>query len=259
MKRLAFLVATVAALLLSSVMSVNADSPRGNRLVSPVSARAAASTLAKPAVQNGDSSDRGGTPGILPATGRARAFYAELQREWWRWDGAFVVSKGHPGLDPTGALCGKKQNGPAWWLETGGPDTERTCHVPAGRLIYLPVAMVICSPLIGYELPPNKLQACASDEFDSYHLELTVTLDGRVVEDVFSYRTQTGVFTLKLPEDNIYAAPGGKGPAAADSVALVLLAPRPGTHVVSLSALVSGTPASFRYILIVGDRGQEHD
>src|SRR5205807_2566643 len=66
----------------------------------------------------------GSTSGILPATGH-RAFYEEVQRQWWQWDGAFVVSKGHPGLDPTGALCGKKQNGAAWFLGTGGRRQHR--------------------------------------------------------------------------------------------------------------------------------------
>jgi hypothetical protein len=83
---------------------------------------------------------------------------------------------------------------------------------------------------------------------------------------VLSYRTQTGVFTLKLPADNFYAyfglpAPGGRGPAAADSVALLLLPPRPGTHVVFVStSLADGTVlATTRYNLIVGDQDNEHE
>ena len=166
MKRFALLVATIAALVLSSVTSASADQLRGNRFA----ASTAHTTVAKLATSVSPISTAatlgGSTSGILPATGH-RAFYEEVQRQWWQWDGAFVVSKGHPGLDPTGALCGKKQNGAAWFLETGDVATERTCRVPAGRLIYMPVAMVICSPLIGYDLRPNELQACASGEFDA--------------------------------------------------------------------------------------------
>lgn len=266
MKRFALLMATIAALVLSSVTSASADQLRGNRFAAPT----AHTTVAKLATSVSPISTAAtlgrSTSGILPATGALRAFYAEVQRQWWQWDGAFVVSKGHPGLDPTGALCGKKQNGAAWFLETGDVATERTCRVPAGRLIYMPVAMVICSPLIGYDLRPNELQACASGEFDALDFQFRATLDGRPVDDVLSYRTQTGVFSLKLPADNLYAyfglpAPGGKGPAAADSVALLLLPPRPGTHVLSVSgSLPDGTVfATTRYNLIVGDRDNERE
>ncbi|TME49093.1 MAG: hypothetical protein E6I53_16300 [Chloroflexi bacterium] len=174
MKRFALLVATIAALVLSSVTSASADQLRGNRFA----ASTAHTTVAKLATSVSPISTAatlgGSTSGILPATGH-RAFYEEVQRQWWQWDGAFVVSKGHPGLDPTGALCGKKQNGAAWFLETGDVATERTCRVPAGRLIYMPVAMVICSPLIGYDLRPNELQACASGEFDALDFQFRGT------------------------------------------------------------------------------------
>jgi hypothetical protein len=262
MKRFALLIATIAALVLSSVTSASADQLRGNRFA----ARTAHTTVAKLATSGSAATLGRSSSGILPATGARRAFYAEVQRQWWQWDGAFVVSNGHPGLDPTGALCGKKQNGAAWLLETGDVATERTCRVPAGRLIYMPVAMVICSPLIGNDLRSDELQACASGEFDALDFQFRATLDGRPVDDLLSYRTQTGVFTLKLPADNLYAyfglpAPGGRGPAAADSIALLLLPPRPGTHVLFVSSsLPDGTVlATTRYTLIVGDRDNEQE
>jgi hypothetical protein len=257
MQRFALLMAIIAALVLSSATSASADQLRGNRFAAPI----AHTTVAKLATSVSAATLGRSTSGILPATGARRAFYAEVQRQWWQWDGAFVVSKGHPGLDPTGDLCGKKQNGAAWFLETGGVVTERICRVPAGRLIYMPVAMVICSPLIGYDLRPNELQACASGEFETLPYQFRATLDGRTVDDLPSYRTQTGVFTLKLPADNIYGVPAGRGPAAADSVALLLLPPRPGTHLLFVSAsLPDGTVlGTTLYHLIVGDRDNEQE
>jgi hypothetical protein len=259
MKRFALLTVTVAALVLSSATSASADQLRGNRFAAPT----AHTTAAKLATSGSSATLGRSTSGILPATGARRAFYAEVQRQWWQWDGAFVVAKGHPALDPTGSLCGKKQNGAAWFLETGEGHIERTCRVPAGRLIYMPVAMVICSPLIGNDFRPDELQACASGEFDTNVLgvQFGATLDGRAVDDLRPYRTQTGVFTLKLPADNIYGVPGGRGPAAADSVALLLLPPRPGIHVLFVSAsLPDGTVVGTTlYTLIVGDRDNEQE
>ena len=199
------------------------------------------------------------TPGVLPAFGSFRSLYEHLQRQWWRWDGEFVVSDGYPGFDETGELCGKSQSGPLWFLAAGSPflqRTERTCQVPPGKALYLPVALVICSALLGDD--PADLQGCASGAFDEAlagGLTMSATLDGRPVSDILGYRTQTGMFALTLPDDNGYGVPSGSAPAAADGVGLVLLPPRPGTHVVEVIVNFGEDPStagSLQVTLVVG-------
>ena len=76
-------------------------------------------------------------------TPRITAPPAALTARWWQW----VISIGqseNPLLDPTGADCAVGQEGPVWFLggTFGGPAT-RSCTVPAGKALLIPVLNVL--------------------------------------------------------------------------------------------------------------------
>lgn len=75
---------------------------------------------------------------------------AQLQREWWQW--AMSIPASHnPVYDKTGNRCGMAQRGDVWFLagSTGGKVT-RSCTVPAGVKLLVPVVNTSCFPDAAY-------------------------------------------------------------------------------------------------------------
>ena len=67
------------------------------------------------------------------------ASYGEWGAAWWQWALAQPASA-NPLFDSTGEYCGAGQSGQVWFLAgTFGGSAERTCTVPAGRALLLPV------------------------------------------------------------------------------------------------------------------------
>lgn len=73
-----------------------------------------------------------------------------LQHEWWQWTMA-IPSSDNPVYDKTGNRCGIGQRGDVWFLagSTGGKIT-RSCTVPAGVSLLVPVVNNFCFPDAAY-------------------------------------------------------------------------------------------------------------
>ena len=76
-----------------------------------------------------------------------------------------------PGADPTGERCGYGQAGPVFFLVQSGEEAaERTCTIPAGTALLLPLLDASCSTV---EPPPffgrdeAELRACTEALFTS--------------------------------------------------------------------------------------------
>ena len=112
----------------------------------------------------------------------------------------------HPAADPTGALCGLGQSGPVFFLVQAGDEEaiERTCTVPAGTALLLPLLDASCTTV---EPPPffgsdeAELRACTEALFAA-PAELTAVVDGVTIPDLESYRVQSDLFTVALPAGN---------------------------------------------------------
>jgi hypothetical protein len=140
----------------------------------------------------------------------------------------------HPAADPTGALCGLGQAGPVFFLvQAGGQDAvERTCTVPAGTALLLPLLSASCTTV---EPPPfhgrdeAALRACTEAWFATA-VELTAVVDGETIPDLERYRVQSDLFAVALPAGNML----GVEPTVTQGVVegyWLLLAPLPvGEH-----------------------------
>jgi hypothetical protein len=140
----------------------------------------------------------------------------------------------HPAADPTGALCGLGQAGPVFFLvQAGGQDAvERTCTVPAGTALLLPLLSASCTTV---EPPPfhgrdeAALRACTEAWFATA-VELTAVVDGETIPDLERYRVQPDLFAVALPAGNML----GVEPTVTQGVVegyWLLLAPLPvGEH-----------------------------
>jgi hypothetical protein len=146
--------------------------------------------------------------------------YNEWSAEWWKWHFR-LPSTGHPAFSVDGANCGAGQSGKVWFL-TGAftnefPENEfntivrELCVVPTGKAIFFPIVNIECStiepePYRG-DTPEARL-SCAQSFIDgpiAVVRDLSVTIDGRLLENLEAYRFQSPdfEFNFEIPSDNI--------------------------------------------------------
>jgi hypothetical protein len=163
--------------------------------------------------------------------------YGEWLTKWWQWSFS-IPSAQHPRDAYTPEKCALNQKDPNVWFladQLGGQE-ERTCTIPAGKAIFVPLLVGECD----YSSPDVKsdeaLRRCAMAG-DEYGV-IEATVDGVKLKSLEQYRTQSGFFNITIPENNIYDEPAGTYRAFADGF-FVFLEPLPaGKHDVHLKVSV---------------------
>jgi len=176
--------------------------------------------------------------------------FKKLSVEWEQW-ALSIPTPVNPTLDNTGQNAVVGQRGPIWFLAGvfGGGTATRTCSVPQGVALFFPVinSVNINTPNVCGQKEPltvSELRA-ASAVFIDKASNLSATVDGIAIKNLRRVRSQ--VFSVALPEDNIFDKPcenGGLGnvPAgiyspAVDDGFYVLLDPLSvGTHALHFHA-----------------------
>jgi hypothetical protein len=200
------------------------------------------------------------TAGPLPPQSHPYgASYGEWQARWFQWIFGIPVAD-NPGLDETGEKCAVGQSGRVWFTAFAAHPgtTERSCTIPSGTALFVLAVSNECSNI---EPPPffgsteAELRECAAAGFEvAFSGPVSITVDGRAVPDLRSYRTQTPVFTYTLPEDNLYGLPAGTTATAVSDGIFVMLSPLPvGEHevVVHVESPVLGTLDEIYHITVV--------
>jgi hypothetical protein len=188
------------------------------------------------------------TPMPFPAdTIQYNITYGEWTARWWQW--AFSIPEDrNPIADPTGENCDEGQSGPVWFLAgTFGGLNERNCEIPAGKSILFPIMNAACSTLEYPELQTEaELRSCAISSNEGV-TELRVTIDGQQISEqqLRSYRVQSPLFELNLPEGNLISGQQGSTQAVSDGFWVFLPPLAPGAHEIHFrGALVDFTTAS---------------
>ena len=129
------------------------------------------------------------TPSVYPLDSKPYGVtYPDWTVKWWQWFLA-IPQDDHPMNDETGKNCGVNQDNPnVWYLTTTGSGTVvRTCSIPAGKALLVPIAANECS----YAEFPNlkseaELRACAvsGDEVSA----IQASIDGVEIKDIRKYR-----------------------------------------------------------------------
>jgi hypothetical protein len=158
--------------------------------------------------------------------------YGEWTARWWQWV-VSVPEDRNPSADETGENCDEGQSGPVWFLAgTFGGLNERNCDIPAGTAIMFPIMNAECSYAEYPDLrTESELRSCAVSANEGV-TELMVTIDGQVIDEsqLRSYRVQSPLFTLTLPENNIFGLPAGTTQAVSDGFWIFLPPLGPGQH-----------------------------
>jgi hypothetical protein len=137
------------------------------------------------------------------------AAYEQLSGEWWQW--ALSIPAGeNPLADTTGEECMVGQRGSNWFLAGtfGATTATRTCSIPRGATLFFPVIN-----FVGFDTPgvcgqgeplPSQFYRDLAASFIDGASNLSVQVDGNPVAQL--HRVQSKVFSVALPEDNLFAA-----------------------------------------------------
>jgi hypothetical protein len=174
-----------------------------------------------------------------------------------------------PLFDPTGANCAVNQEGPVWYIaRIAGPPVfsgTRTCTIPRHKAVFLYIGAVVDSypcpdpnwhPAPGQSLYEFMLADAKAGMNLVDHLE--VSLDGRQLSNVFSYRYHSdNLFELtgdpSLREVLDPCITGWGQPAVLDGFFMVFKPLKKGRHVLRVhgTATPIGHDKTFTYFLTV--------
>jgi hypothetical protein len=193
------------------------------------------------------------------------ATWAERATQWI-WGTPLDQS---PLFDPTGANCAVNQQGPVWYIaRIAGPPVfsgTRTCTIPRHKAVFLYIGAVVDSypcpdpnwhPAPGQSLYEFMLADARAGMDLVDHLE--VSLDGRQLSNVFSYRYHSDdLFELigdpSLREVLDPCITGWGQPAVLDGFFMVFKPLKKGRHVLRVhgTATPIGHDKTFTYFLTV--------
>jgi hypothetical protein len=178
----------------------------------------------------------------------------------WQW--FFSLPRDvNPYFDATGEICGYGQSGPVFFLSGAEGSVERSCVIPQGVHVFVPLFGSECSTV---EPPPffgrdeAELRRCASEAvdhaagiFDMSTMALIV--DGETIADLTSYRTETPLFRLWLPEENLLGSEQTVAESVADGYQVMLSPLSPGEHevVITIPGPQGEEPVTITYTLTV--------
>jgi hypothetical protein len=164
--------------------------------------------------------------------------YEDWTIKFWQWLLPIPEDRS-PVTDTTGERCGEKQNStlPVFFLVfSGGGSAVRTCDVPVGKAIFVPINVVECSFA---EFPAAKteeeLRICAEED-ESSNPGLFLSVDGKEFKDLIKYRVDSRVFDLNFSENNIFATEPGPTKAVSDGYWAILEPLSPGKHDIHFKA-----------------------
>jgi hypothetical protein len=142
--------------------------------------------------------------------------YEQHVKNFWKWM-ISIPEEGNPWHDDTGAKCSNGQvgtNSPVFYLAgTGGGANTRTCHVPAGKGLFIPVSPMEQSDKESPGVSVEELRAISKNDQDSV-TSLYLKIGDREFskQDLTKYRIPTSDFEVTFPEKGMFGVTGS-GPS----------------------------------------------
>ena len=134
--------------------------------------------------------------------------FAEHQKNFWKWI-LEIPADNNPVNDRTGEKCPNGQansNSSVFYLSfNNGGISERTCKVPVGKGLFIPIMQVEFSEKEVPNASIEDLRRTATKDQDSVN-SLYLGIDGKEYKsnDLIKYRTQTDVFQVIFPNKGIF-------------------------------------------------------
>ena len=161
-------------------------------------------------------------------------------KNFWKWIISFPKDK-NPWHDQTGANCDNgqsKTNSSVFYLSgNGGGTSVRTCKVPAGKSLFIPVSP---SEISDKEAPKSSIEDLnniAKKDQDSV-TSLYLKIDNKEFnrQDLSKYRTHTGAFDIVFPMNGIFGATEGSSKTVADGYYVITQPLAKGPHTIQFKS-----------------------
>jgi hypothetical protein len=183
---------------------------------------------------------------VPPGTSVDGVSQAEWSRAWWQWAGSFERNES-PVADQTGALCGRGQSGPVWFLAGtyGTHRTTRACRAPRGKHLFFPLINYIVMPRPGVPITCLRVKSDASAMTNDVSA-LVLDIDGVRVPDLVSYRqATTQCFDMGARTEGRVRV----FPSAANGYYVMLRPLSPGRHEINFGGALPGMLQAVTYTL----------
>jgi hypothetical protein len=198
---------------------------------------------------------------VSPSEAYLGMSYGDWSAAWWQWTTQLPDAKYLYVGDSDGHRCSDyvQTSAPVFFLVGGGDEHKtavRTCTVPRGKAIFLPIINVECSTL---EPAPwhgdneYALRTCASNWVNPTVLRsLKVVLDGAPLNNLQNTRAQSPVFPFTSLTDTGNLGVKGTGSSVADGYWVLLKPLSPGKHTIHFEAkwppLSDGTGGNYQNV-----------
>jgi hypothetical protein len=162
--------------------------------------------------------------------------YSQWAALWWQW-GVGTPVPTNPVLDTTGANCAVNQPAPGVFLLAGtfdGSTANRTCTVPVGTAFLLP--MFNKAFFAQQTDPPDQRTEAfvrAQVTCVEVNASASLTVDGVSLANPLSFLEKSVIFSVNLPNDNVFGVPPQLLSPSADEGYYAFVEPlTPGSHTI---------------------------
>jgi hypothetical protein len=169
--------------------------------------------------------------------------YEEHVENFWKW--LLPLPKDlSPWNDQDGRNCANGQSGSnssVFYLSgNGGGKSDRTCKVPAGKGLFIPVSPMEISDKEAPNSSVEQLHNIAKNDQDSV-TSLYLKIDDKEYsrQDLEGYRTNTTDFEVVFPKNAIFGASEGLSKAVADGYYVITEPLEKGNHTIVYRSTLS--------------------
>ena len=177
--------------------------------------------------------------------------YGQWSARWWQWLLSIPMAT-NPNFDTTGANCAQKQAGPVWFLAAtfGGSAVTRSCTVPAGKALFVPILTSIFGAGAGDCDPTNPgvlcnladLRVTTAGALDS--VTLTASIDDQSLANLRHQRVQSPALTITYPVGAVFGVNAGTdAPNVSDGYWLMVPPLPAGQHTIHFKGVFTGGPS----------------
>jgi hypothetical protein len=163
--------------------------------------------------------------------------YEEHVENFYKWLLSMPTNE-NPVNDPTGQKCANGQtntNSSVFYLVgIGGGTSHKTCKVPAGKSVFIPVGTVEASDKEAPNASVDELNKIAKKDQDSItSLSLKIGDKQYSFDDLKKYRVHTGVFDVVFPKKALFGVSEGKSKVVADGYHIITQKLPKGTYMIN--------------------------
>jgi hypothetical protein len=174
--------------------------------------------------------------------------YSEHVKNFWKWILA-IPANDNPFNDNTGEKCATGQSNTSssvfYLAPNGGGHSERTCKVPVGKGLVIPVMHVEESQFEAPGDSADQLSAAAKKDQDSVN-SLYLKIDDRLymMNNLTKYRTHTEPFETTWPDKAIFGIEkGGNSTVVADGWYIITEPLAKGNHTIYFKSSLPPDPS----------------